>query len=258
MHGYPNLAQIASLIADPSRAVMLSALLGGEALTAGELARVAHIKPQTASGHLAKLVDSGLLVHEVHGRYHYYRLANEYIARALEALNAVAPLKPVRSLKESDNVRSLCFARMCYDHIAGQLGVSVVEKMQTLGYLQDDGDRDYHVTEMGTRWLGDIGINVSDVREARRYFARKCMDWSERRHHLAGALGAAIARRMKELGWIVQISGTRALRVTTLGKSELEALFSIEIPEYAVTREKITPVLKTANRRTTTFLCIPK
>jgi DNA-binding transcriptional ArsR family regulator len=219
----PNIVEVASLIGDESRAAMLMCLLGGVAVPASELARAARITPQTASSHLAKMVDGGLLCQESYGRHRYYRLASAKVGQALEALNAIAPPKPIRSLKESEQSIALHFARTCYDHIAGEVGVALTDRMLELALLEEGQGRDFALTEDGMKWFGDLGINFDTVRRGRRHFARQCLDWSERRHHLAGALGAALTSRLFELGWIARIPGGRAVRVTGVGLDGLKA-----------------------------------
>lgn len=212
----PNIVEVASLIGDTSRAAMLMCLLGGKALPASELARAARVTPQTASSHLAKMVEGGLLAQEAYGRYRYYRLASAEVAQALETLNSIAPPKPVRSLRESEQSKALHFARTCYDHIAGEVGVTLTDKMLELTLIAEV-DRDFAVTDNGAKWFSDFGVNLNDIGRGRRHFARQCLDWSERRHHMAGALGAAVTCRLFEIEWIVRIPGGRAVRVTHNG-----------------------------------------
>lgn len=212
----PNLVEVASLIGDESRASILLCLLGGQALPANELARAARVTPQTASSHLAKLVAGGLLVTESYGRHRYYRLANPEVGLALEALNTIAAPRPVRSLRESDESRALRFGRTCYDHLAGEVGIALTDKMLELSLFRLEG-RDFAVTPQGTQWFDDFGLNLEDIRRGRRHFARQCLDWSERRHHLAGALGAALAHRLLELQWLERAPQGRAIRVTSTG-----------------------------------------
>lgn len=216
MNLMPNIVEVASLIGESSRITMLMCLLGGQALPASELARAAGITPQTASSHLARMVEGGLLIHESYGRHRYYRLASEEVGHALESLNAIAPLKPIRSLRESDQSKALHFARTCYDHIAGEVGVALTDKMLELGLVKEEG-RDFVVTPDGAKWFEDFGIPLEGLTKTRRHFARQCLDWSERRHHMAGALGAAVTNRSFELGWITRIPGGRAIRVTDDG-----------------------------------------
>jgi len=216
----PNIVEVASLIGDTSRASMLMGLLSGKALPASELARAARITPQTASSHLAKMVEGGLLVYESYGRHRYYRLANPEVGQALEALNAIAPPNPVRSLRESDQSKALQFARTCYDHIAGEVGVAFTDRLLELDVMRED-ERDFVVTTDGTSWFREFGIELDGIRPGRRHFARQCLDWSERRHHMAGALGAAVTNRLFDLGWIERIPGGRAIRVTSEGSMGL-------------------------------------
>ncbi|NMP21268.1 ArsR/SmtB family transcription factor [Sulfobacillus harzensis] len=217
----PNLAEVASLIGDESRAAMLLCLLGGKALPAAELARAARVTPQTASSHLAKLEAGGLVVHESYGRHRYYRLSNAEVGLALESLNAVAAPKPIRSLRESDQARALRYARTCYDHLAGKVGVALTDRMLESGLIQEDG-RDFVVPTDGIRWFREFGLDFDALRRGRRHFARQCLDWSERRHHLAGALGAAMANRLVELNWVKRIPQGRAVVVTEIGRTGLE------------------------------------
>ena len=224
----PNITQVASLIGDPSRAAMLMNLLGGKALPASELARAAHVTPQTASSHLAKMVEGGLVIHEPHGRHRYYRLASSEVGHALEALNAIAPAKPVRSLRESDQSKALHFARTCYDHIAGEVGVAFTDKILELGLITEAG-RDFVVTKDGAKWFRNFGVDLHGIEQGRRHYARQCLDWSERRYHIAGALGAAVTNRLFELEWVTRIPGSRAIRVTSSGFQGFERELNISL-----------------------------
>ena len=202
---------------------MLGALMDGEALPSGELARRARVSPQTASSHLAKLLEGGLLVVERHGRHRYYRLANAEVALAVEALTPLAPPAWSRSWRESREEKALRFARTCYDHLAGELGVGITRKLLELGFLEEDG-RDYHLTGKGNEWFLGFGVDPEEVRRRRRAFARRCLDWSEHRHHIAGSLGAALTTRLFELGWTERIpDGTsrRAVLLTKTGRTGL-------------------------------------
>jgi len=221
MGSCPNIVEVASLIGDPSRAAMLLNLLGGKALPASELARAARITPQTASSHLAKMIEGGLLVHESYGRHRYYRLASAEVGHALEALNMIARPKPIRSLRESDHSKALHFARTCYDHIAGEAGVALTDRMLEIGLVEEAG-QDFVVTPYGMKWFEGFGIPLEGPQKTRRHFARQCLDWSERRHHMAGALGAAVTGRLFELKWVERIPGGRALHVTHDGFLALE------------------------------------
>jgi DNA-binding transcriptional ArsR family regulator len=220
MRADPDLASVAGLIGDPSRAAMLAALLGGLSLPAGELARCAGISPQTASGHLARLVDGGLLRATTRGRHRYYQLHSPEVGRALEALAAIAPRARIRSLNESEAGRALRFARTCYDHLAGALGVALTQRLVERELLAEAGES-YLVTAAGEDWLAGWGIDLGRLRQGRRAFARPCLDWSQRRPHLAGALGAAITGSLFERGWIAPSASSRAVRLTEAGRAGL-------------------------------------
>jgi DNA-binding transcriptional ArsR family regulator len=216
MRSDPNIAKVASLIGDPSRVAMLVSLLGGKALPAGELARSARISPQTASSHLAKMVEGGLLTHESYGRHKYFRLASSEVGHALESLQAIAPSNPVRSLRESDRLKALHYARTCYDHLAGKIGVALTERLLELKLIVESG-KDFVLSAEGEKKLLALGVEIEGSPKKRRHFARQCLDWSERRHHLAGSLGAALTRRLFELEWIEKMPDGRAVRITDAG-----------------------------------------
>ena len=197
------MARIAGLVGDPTRAAMLVALLDGRPRTAGELGRLGGVAPSTASGHLAQLLEGGLVACEADGRRRLYRLASPETAELLEALARLAPPTRPRSLRGVDRAHALRAARLCYDHLAGVLGVAVTEGLVGRGVLQlaPDGSA-YGVTSDGEAWLDRLGVDVAAARLRRRSFARACLDWSERRPHLAGALGAVWrARFSATAGW---------------------------------------------------------
>ena len=222
-----NLAEVASLLGDPARANMLAALLDGRALTAGELAYAGHVSPQTASAHLAKLAAAGLLSGLRQGRHRYFRLASPRVARMIESMMAVAALDaPPRRRPSSARDEALRFARTCYDHLAGKLGVAIADALVAHGrvVLDDDGGE---VTPAGLALLAEIGAEC--VPSGRRAFCRPCLDWTERRPHLAGAVGAALAERCFALGWIERLRDSRAVRVTPKGRSGLRAAFGVEL-----------------------------
>ncbi|WP_440117364.1 ArsR/SmtB family transcription factor [Paenibacillus sp. QZ-Y1] len=232
MNAYPNISVVASLIADPSRAVFLEALLDGRALPAGELAFMARISPQTASSHLAKLVDGGLLVVEQQGRHRYYRLAGKDIAFLIETMGSIAPPIQVRSLKQSEQLQHLSFARTCYGHLAGKLGISLCDAFLREGYLidpEEEQTKDYHITAKGEQWFNSFGLELQVKPGSRRAIARKCLDWSERRHHISGILGDELGRRLSELDWTRQKSGSRSVEVTEAGKKGLYEVLGISL-----------------------------
>lgn len=223
MGSRPDFSYVAKLMADSSRAAMLDALLGLDGLPASELARKANISMQTASGHLAKLVEGNLVRVEKHGRHRYFRIASPDVAHAIESLTVIAPYPKINSLKDSSRAEKVRIARTCYDHLAGKLGVSLTEAFIQKGYLIE-GEVDFIVTDMGETFFGDFNMDLELLRNKRRHFARKCLDWSERRYHLAGSLGNAFLERLLDLGWIEKLPG-RAVKVTETGRIGLfEAL----------------------------------
>lgn len=213
----------ASLLAEPSRAVMLLKLLSGRALPAGELATAANVSPQTASGHLTKLTQARLIEVESQGRHRYYRLASTEVASALEAMLVLLPgTRNDRKQPTPPNVGTLAYARTCYSHLAGWLGVRIVDGLQTNGLLSPRENKAFFVTEAGIAWFDRLGIPVIKHRTtATPKHARQCLDWTERRPHLAGTLGVALYRRFVDLGWLAALPKTRAVRVTLRGKEEL-------------------------------------
>lgn len=228
MRAEPDVSTIAALIGDPTRATMLSALMSGQSLPASELAYRAHITAQTASSHLAKLVDGGLLTMQRTGRHHYYQLKSAEVAHLLEALAVVAPAPRVKSLNESETLKALQTARTCYDHLAGKLGVAVTQALLDQNFVKLD-ETDYQVTAEGAKWLAAWDIDESQLHKSRRKFACTCLDWSERRYHMAGALGASVAAKFFEKGWVTRVKGTRALRITDSGRKGLKEQFGILI-----------------------------
>jgi DNA-binding transcriptional ArsR family regulator len=221
----PNgIATTAALLGDPARANMLAALMDGRALTAKELAYVAHVTPQTASGHLGKLADGGLLAAEKQGRHRYYRLASQLVGQMLEGVMAVSDPEPARATAWRGG-EALRDARTCYDHLAGRLGVALADALTERGHvaLSADGGE---VTEQGTQFLDAFGASPAP---GRRVFCRPCLDWSERRPHLAGRVGAALACRCFELGWITRQRDTRAVAITAAGQAGFRERFGIMV-----------------------------
>lgn len=215
-----DIAPVAALIADPTRAAILTALLGGRALAAGELARLAGVSAATASAHLARLLDGGLVDVLRQGRHRYYRLAGHEVAEVLEVLARVSARPPVRSLRQSRQARLLEEARTCYDHLAGRAGVALLDGLRAAGCL--DGEK---VTAEGERLLAGLGVDVAGARATRRRFAPECLDWTERRAHLGGALGAAITGVLLERGWYRPGTTPRAVTLTDDGRQGLAELF---------------------------------
>jgi DNA-binding transcriptional ArsR family regulator len=224
---------VAAVIADPSRAAILDALMDGTARRASELALRAGVASSTASGHLARLVAGGLIVCQSQGRERRYRIAAPAVADAIEALARIASPVEVRSLRTAERAAAVRTARTCYDHLAGRLGVGLTEALVERGALVAR-DGSYDVTAAGARTLGSLGVDVAAVRSGRRSFARACLDWTERRPHLAGALGAALADALLARGWIERRPNDRGLRVTPTGTHELGALgVELDSPGHA-------------------------
>jgi DNA-binding transcriptional ArsR family regulator len=219
---FPGLSRIGALLADPGRAAMLWALMDGSARPAGELTLIAGLSPSAASAHLARLTDGGLLALEVRGRHRYFRIASADIAASIEALanvaQAAAPQRPTPRPARTVPV-DMRYARTCYDHMAGELAVRVYERLVGDGLLTPRGDTldTLDATPAGAARLADWGIDVASQRTRRRRFACTCPDWSERRPHLGGALGAALLESWSNHGWVEHTERPRILRVTPAG-----------------------------------------
>lgn len=224
-------ARLAAAIGEPARARMLYCLMEGRARTSTELALVGEITPATASTHLARLRDDGLVRVVAQGRHRYYALANAHVARVLESLNVLAGAARGRFVPTApDHLRA---ARTCYDHIAGTLGVALHDRLVALEWITRCGSADapdaYDVTDAGTRALEALDIDVDDLRHSRRRFAYGCLDWSERRAHLGGAVGAELLRIALARRWIARARDSRALRVTPTGTRELSKWFGVRL-----------------------------
>jgi DNA-binding transcriptional ArsR family regulator len=212
----PDLANIAALLADPSRATMLAALMDGRALTATELAATAQVSAPTASSHLARLTTSGLLTMIKQGRHRYFRIANEAVAHVAETLMAIAAGNPSHAPRTGPSDQALRRARVCYDHLAGELGVQLLDGLLAAGHLSER-DGTLALLPAGERWCVEFGIDLAALRRTRRPLCRACLDWSERRTHLSGVLGAAILDTMLARSWVRRQSLGRALVVSPAG-----------------------------------------
>lgn len=228
MNVTPNIAEAARLITDPSRAAMLTALLDDRFYTASELAGFAGVKQQTASFHLAKLADADMVVSQKQGRHRYYRLKHSETARILETLLLAAPPGEIRSFRQSAEDRAIRKARTCYDHLAGTLGVKLAEQLVSMNFLKENEEA-FTVTEKGESCFKELGIDVREVKRKRRSFCHRCLDWSERRYHLAGALGSALLDAFIRMGWIERRPLSRAVSITPKGEKEFERVFHISI-----------------------------
>jgi DNA-binding transcriptional ArsR family regulator len=227
-------AEIAALAGDPARASMLHALMGGRALTAGELASGAGITPQTASGHLARMTNAGLVRFMKQGRRRYHRLASPAVALMVESIMQVACDEhlPAKCLVTGPRDEALRAARICYDHLAGELGVALADALIASDYA-DLSNEVGVVTEHGLAFLLRLGIDVrapvASGRRPQRAFCRACLDWSERRPHFGGAVGAAICRHSVENGWVRRRNGTRAVAITPKGRMIFRDEFGVQL-----------------------------
>lgn len=220
-----DIAHVAAAIGDPSRARVLAALAGGEVLPASALAAEAGVSASTVSGHLTKLREAKLVTVEHDGRHRYYRLASTDVARALEELARIAQPLPVRSLRDGVRAQALLRARLCYDHLAGQLGVALLTALVDSGVLLHTDDT-YQVSASGLDRLDGFGVDVTCL-TGRRPTVRYCVDWGEHRHHLAGALGAAIATRLFGLNWLRRGRARRTVHLTPAGQAGLVETFGL-------------------------------
>ncbi|MFG2139487.1 helix-turn-helix domain-containing protein [Streptomyces sp. NPDC048650] len=227
-HG-TELARLAGLLADRTRAVFCLALIDGRAWTAGELAAYAQVAPSTASEHLTRLTEGGLLVEHRQGRHRYVRLASPRVAELIESLTAHLdpPTAPPRGLRAAGASAALARGRTCYDHLAGRLGVAITDAMTTRGLVDQSGG--FALTDAGRGWLTDgLGIDPAALRAGRRPQARGCLDWTERRPHLAGTAGARLCDRLLERRWVRRIGSGRAVRLTPDGAEALHELLGID------------------------------
>ena len=223
----PDIAKTAALLAQAPRAAMVVALMDSRALPAGELAKLAGVSAQTASTHLKKLVDAGFLSVVSQGRHRYYRLASARIAAAIETLSAIAPLPKIRSLNESLLMRKLSRARTCYDHLAGQLAIELVDALVARGDLQplDDG---FAIMPRGVAFFGALGIEVRSLCKGNPPIARSCIDWTQRRQHLSGPLGRELLAALIERGYLERSRGDRAIKVEPSREQEFRDLFGFQ------------------------------
>jgi DNA-binding transcriptional ArsR family regulator len=229
-----RVATVGELFGDAARAAILVALLDGRARTAGELALAGNISAQSASGHLAKLKAGGLLAVRSQGRHRYYELANAEVAHALEAAGSLDARSTnggvnggrhtagaIHSRLANSDIR---MARSCYDHLAGVVAVDLTRRMEASGAIRASGEWEYELGRNGEIFFAKIGVDIERVRLGRRAFARRCLDWTERKPHLAGALGAALFARLVEIGWVARKKDSRVVRITHLGERKIGEL----------------------------------
>ena len=223
-----RMAEVAALVGDPARANILAALMGGQALTASELTYAAGVAPQTTSGHLGRLTDGRLIACVKQGRHRYYRIATPRVAEMLEGIMAVVADAPPRHRPPSKLDEAMRNARTCYDHVAGKLGVELTDALCAKGHLvlADEGGE---LTASGMAFFRNFGADLAAARGRRRIFCRPCLDWTERRPHLGGAVGAVLAQRCFDLKWLQRIRDSRALTVTAAGRRGLSETFGLSL-----------------------------
>jgi DNA-binding transcriptional ArsR family regulator len=233
----PIIAEIAALIGDAARATMVAALVDGRSLTASELASAAGITPQTASTHLAKLTEAGVLSVVRQGRHRHFRLASPKVADMIDGIVGVALEKrpPYRPLTRQ--ARALSAARICYGHLAGRLSVDLTDSFVARQYVVVD-DEVAEITTAGRRFFTEFGVELPALRSPRRHVSRLCLDWTERRPHIAGAVGVAITRRYFDLGWMERMKRSHAIIVTPLGCRGLRETFGIDTSEPGDRRKR--------------------
>ncbi|WP_083197499.1 ArsR/SmtB family transcription factor [Candidatus Viadribacter manganicus] len=228
MRDGPNIAAIAAMVGDPARANMLTALLNGDAYTASELSLEAGVTKQTASSHLSKLVDGGLVAVEAQGRHRYYRLADADVAGLLETLMGVAARAKALRTRPGPKEPQMRHARVCYDHLAGDLGVGLFDAFKKNKWILPGPEKTFALTKLGRIKVQTFGVDIEDLEQGARPLCRACLDWSVRRHHLAGALGAAILDEILERGWATQKRGSRVLEFTRIGEAGLRRVFAFQ------------------------------
>ena len=228
MNAEDKFVTIAALICEPTRAKMLWNLLDGRAYTASELSIVADISPTSASNHLSKLLEAEIVKVEIQGRHRYYSLLNSEVAYAVEGLAILANNSSTKSIKKDPEKNGVKYCRTCYDHLAGFVGVKIVEAMETKGYLKKS-NKMYLVSEKGWEWFLLFNISKDDFKNNRRPLTRQCLDWSERRPHLAGQLGAVFLEKMFERKWFKKVEFSRELVITTKGRQELYDLLDVTL-----------------------------
>jgi len=236
MRDGPHIAGIASLIGEPARAEMLTALMADRALTATELAAIAGVTKPTTSSHLAKMCDAGLLAVHDQGRHRYFRLADRDVAQLLESLMGVAFRAGALRLKSSPREPALRRARVCYDHLAGELGVQAFDALMARRAFKSDAVG-LQITHDGVAWFAAFGVDVHAVTAQRRMMCKACLDWSERRHHLAGAWGSALLQRLFDLGWARRVKDTRIVQFTPPGERAFQELFAPQLEPQHVAEE---------------------
>lgn len=218
----------ASLLCEASRAKIVWNLLDGRAYTASELALVSDLSPTSVSNHLSKLLDGAIVKVDVQGRHRYYSFANPEVAYAVESLANLVPQKPMSKTDKPSPINDVKYCRTCYDHLAGKIGVLIADQF-ILKKIIELQDKTFVVTKNGAKFFQDFGLNLPELQKKRRHYAKPCLDWSERKYHLAGALGAALLEKMLQLDWLRKTKHSRAIVVTSLGQKGLQNTFEVEL-----------------------------
>lgn len=224
----PSFSAIALPLIDPTRMAMLTMLLNGRVLPAGELAYASGISAQAARFHLAQLIDDGLVSVETTGRHRYYRLAGPHVAHVLERVATIRPETPIKQRALGARGRQLRFCRCCYGHLAGQVGIAIARALQARRYICAAADKRFEVTSAGIEWFGGIGLDVLTIRPTRRGLAWQCLDWTEREPHLAGPLGVQFMRLLCSNDWLGRSKSSRVVAVTPEGWAGLQAQLGID------------------------------
>jgi DNA-binding transcriptional ArsR family regulator len=220
---------IASLIGDPTRATVLWVLLDGKAFTATELSIAANTSPQNMSMHLNKLLKAGLLAAESQGRHRYYRFAEKEVAYAIEALAGLVPAGIQKNIAGDAGNTAIKYCRTCYDHLAGKVGVLITDSLLKQQLLVDKGNKSFEISSKGTKWFMNLGIDIDSLQGERRVLIKPCLDWSERRYHIAGSLGAALLEMMLSSGWIRRTRQSRAIVITGKGQQAIYKHFKVQV-----------------------------
>ncbi|TDO77541.1 DNA-binding transcriptional ArsR family regulator [Flavobacterium chryseum] len=218
----------ATLIGDPTRASILWTLLDGRAFTATELAVVAQTSPQSISMHLAKLLDANFLSVEKQGRHKYYRFSNKEVAYAVEAMANLVPKSEISSLKKTENYPPIKFCRTCYDHLAGKIGVALTDSLLQQKIIVEN-ENTFEISPQGEKWFSNFGIDIEEAQKQKRIFLKPCLDWSERRNHIAGSIGALLLNKMIKEDWLRKNTNSRAITITGKGEKELLKYFKIVV-----------------------------
>jgi DNA-binding transcriptional ArsR family regulator len=218
----------AALIGDPTRASILWTLLDGRAFTATELAVVAQASPQSIGMHLGKLLDADLLSVEKQGRHKYYRFSNKEVAYAVEAMANLVPKREIASIKKTEKYPPIKFCRTCYDHLAGKIGVALTDSLLEQKIIIEKNSV-FEISLEGEKWFSDFGIDISEAQKQKRIFLKPCLDWSERRNHIAGSIGALLLNKMISEDWLRKNTNSRAVTITGKGEKELLRYFKIVV-----------------------------